>query len=79
MNNIAFTQNLSDKINEQFNPDIYATPGKNEITLIENLANGDVAEFIVKTKDCKVSDFLYSVHATKDELAKKALTFVTEF
>ena len=55
MNTIAFNQQLSDKLNEELNPELFSTPGKGEITVVAN-EKKDLREYRIITKDNKVVD-----------------------
>lgn len=50
MNTIAFNQQLSDKLNEELNPELFSTPGKGEITVVAN-EKKDLREYRIITKD----------------------------
>ena len=50
MNQIAFNQQLSDKLNEVLNPTLYSTPGKGEITVVANEKN-DLREYRIITEN----------------------------
>lgn len=78
-NNIAFTQDLSDRFNEKFNPEMYSTPGKGGMTVIQVLPEDKgLAEYFVATKDGHVNDTLsrYNAKNADPELTHKLLYFV---
>ena len=79
-NNIAFTQDLSDRFNKKFNPKMYSTPGKGGMTVIQVLPEDKgLAEYFVATKDGQVNDTLsrYNAKNADPELTHKLLYFVS--
>ena len=76
MNTIAFNQQLSDKLNEALNPDLYSTPGKGEITANEKK---DLREYRIITKDNKVVDLVDAYDSEHDADYQKLVDFLKDY
>lgn len=78
MNNISFNQSLSDKLNEELNPELRSTPGKDEITVIADEKDG-LHEYYIKTANVKVTELDDAYHAEHDENYKKLEEFLKNY
>lgn len=78
MNTIAFNQQLSDKLNEALNPDLYSTPGKGEITVVAD-EKKDLREYRIITKDNKVFDLVDAYDSEHDADYQKLVDFLKDY
>ncbi len=77
-NKISFNQSLSDKLNEELNPELRSTPGKDEITVLADEKSG-LREYIIKTDGTKVTDLKDAYHAEHDDNYKKLEDFLKNY
>lgn len=78
MNTIAFNQQLSDKLNEELNPELFSTPGKGEITVVAN-EKKDLREYRIITKDNKVVDVIDAYDADHDADYQRMMDFLKNY
>ena len=78
MNQIAFNQQLSDKLNEVLNPTLYSTPGKGEITVVANGKN-DLREYRIITENNKVVKVEDAYDAKHDADYDKMMDFLKDY
>lgn len=78
MNQIAFNQQLSDKLNEVLNPTLYSTPGKGEITVVANEKN-DLREYRIITENNKVVKVEDAYNAKHDAGYDKMMDFLKDY
>ena len=78
MNQIAFNQQLSDKLNEVLNPPWYSTPGKGEITVVAN-EKDDLREYRIITEGNKVVKVEDAYDAKHDADYDKMMDFLKDY
>lgn len=77
-NEVPFAQKVSNDLNEKLSPALRSTPGKGEVTVLADEKDG-LREYIIETKDDKITALKDAYHAKHDEDYQKLSDFVKSY